>query len=787
MSAYENEGEDNMKLNMNAVNQAIKDSMIYIEHEVVTSISLVIKGRVLVYNNGIKTMVGSGSFIGISDLSQGIYQSNYLAYDDTMIYTFDVQDMNNVQLILKSKKDYCGLIICSLNKYIAELAKGYFELRQGADAIFNFFNDTNEKFSKLNLELNAGTKGSLGIEMKDWYESQQVIDDKKIQSYLELSAIPLDAYKDFYGYSVTVTMLEIEEQVEMINHLIAECAEVSNYIVEVFEVITSSNKECLYNAIARTAMKVGSNHSEYNRLVAMVDDVIEEVISIENLFDKSVGRKIVVDRESMQEIYYQLLTQSHDTNDKASNEESNQDCKEAEIVEILKNSMNQILNYSGLEDVFCKETEKLVNQFAHLKDKYSLDDEVRNVRKSIANNFYRIYQEVFVRAYKEKSCPRVIDMFLKYGYMDENLLSLHQQASLYRLEEKFGQQESCQVYNIKDWLVEIYEGRKEPSKNEFDIDYRTMVRTRKNKNEITEAEEKEFYENQDRKLEYEIKNMFQYNHRLANGQVSSFIPILFEEMFLNSIEKSFVSAEKINNEMKKILQIDYSLFYREIMYTDEAQRIKREYVMREVFPDIILMPTHGNNSVMWQDISEKRRGNSGRFILPIFSDMDLFDVLVKLCGRFRWELCRTLQGVSWNDIQVKSLTSEYSSYLQFYRKNKDLSEEKKDKIKMQIQKGRSNSREVFTMDYETWIKYEVTGSVRLNKIVREIMATYCPFSIEYREKLMNQPIFEVSMVRYMREKKKKIKEMEFRLHALQKDNVVIPQELMDTKDYYNNL
>ena len=58
----------------------------------------------------------------------------------------------------------------------------------------------------------------------------------------------------------------------------------------------------------------------------------------------------------------------------------------------------------------------------------------------------------------------------------------------------------------------------------------------------------------------------------------------------------------------------------------------------------------------------------------------------------------------------KSLTSEYSDYLQFYRKNRDLSEEKKDKIKLQIQKGRNNSSEIFVIDYEAWINYESKGA-----------------------------------------------------------------------------
>ena len=87
-----------------------------------------------------------------------------------------------------------------------------------------------------------------------------------------------------------------------------------------------------------------------------------------------------------------------------------------------------------------------------------------------------------------------------------------------------------------------------------------------------------------------------------------------------------------------------------------------------------------------------------------------------------------MQGTSWNNIQIKSLTSEYSDYIQFYRKNRDLSEDKKEKLKMQIQKCRNNTREVFVTDYINWIRHEAKGGITLNKTVREIMATYCPFT-----------------------------------------------------------
>jgi hypothetical protein len=122
--------------------------------------------------------------------------------------------------------------------------------------------------------------------------------------------------------------------------------------------------------------------------------------------------------------------------------------------------------------------------------------------------------------------------------------------------------------------------------------------------------------------------------------------------------------------------------------------------------------------------------------------------------------------------------------MQFYRKNRELSEERKEKLKSQIQKNRGNTREVFTSDYETWIRSESQGAIRLNKQVRELLATYCPFAKELREKLMTQPLFEEAMARFYRERNAKTKEIDLRYRALQKDNVEITKELLDTQKFY---
>jgi hypothetical protein len=79
------------------------------------------------------------------------------------------------------------------------------------------------------------------------------------------------------------------------------------------------------------------------------------------------------------------------------------------------------------------------------------------------------------------------------------------------------------------------------------------------------------------------------------------------------------------------------------------------------------------------------------------------------------------------------------------------------------------------------------GALKLNRPVREMMATYCPFSKEIREQIKLQPVFEEAMLRYYREKQKKIREIEARHRMLLKDQIELTQELEDTLDYYKEM
>ena len=330
----------------------------------------------------------------------------------------------------------------------------------------------------------------------------------------------------------------------------------------------------------------------------------------------------------------------------------------------------------------------------------STDDEAYRIRKQLTPVFYDVYYKVFMRAMQEEGqITPILEMFLNFGFMDVQMVGEDNANALYDLTEHLDLCNSEHVYTMYEWLKAIYEGRKEPSKNEFDLDYSQYLLENLKTKKITEAQMKQLQDNRELKVKYEIQNMFTSGNRATYGKITTFCPILGEYDLINSVEKMLVTAERLEGVINQIRKIDFSVFYREVLFSDPDKGINHENIMKEVLPDIILMPNAGTKAMMWQETAGVKRDTSARFMFPVFTAVDLEDMMIETMGRYRWEICRKIQGVHWNDIREKSLTAEYCDYMQFYRKNFELSADAKEKLKNALFRAKNNYREVFVKDY----------------------------------------------------------------------------------------
>ena len=200
-------------------------------------------------------------------------------------------------------------------------------------------------------------------------------------------------------------------------------------------------------------------------------------------------------------------------------------------------------------------------------------------------------------------------------------------------------------------------------------------------------------------------------------------------------------------------------------------------------PDFILFPVYGRNGVLWQDIEGRVKQSHARILLPSLFEQDLPAEILKLMAHFRWEKCRTDMGAQWNNYRYPSLTSEYTDYLQFYKKNNELTPEKKEKIKQQLQQCNNKHREVFARDYQDWLIREAAGAMRMNRINRGIMFTYCPFADEVAQGLLVQNAYQEAARRHMTEKKKQEQSITVLERKFEKKGIEVPEEVRKTKEY----
>lgn len=752
---------------MNGINQVPKGETLFEEGMPSDSVFVVLKGKAVLTSGCVYLTAAAGDFIGLWDVASGFRAMTCTATEELSVYAFPVKRLADMQAVLKANKEYGGRAVASLGNYIAELK----------DTLQEYVNEAKQLPEKIKELYQGYCDGCRAEEARaellpeEANESFEEPDFQELMAYYdELHKVPAELVKNYFSYGTIAAMRHLTEQISLAQILLQECEIQADFIRRQGSVLINGGSDNLFFWLC-TMEEMAKELETKKNAVLLRERLERKLYELEKLFARHSGVPFASQekRREARLLGQEVIVSGDDP---------------------CEHSLAQILSYSGVTEEEAEAYKALVKSFDLMEDKSSTEDEDRKLRKKLAEGFYKIYEACFRKAYKkeEKTIPLPVRLFLDFGFMDETLVSRSQMLELEKLTLLPVRKEAggCHVFTVREWLTWVYEGKREPSKNEFDQEYSEMLRDLKKGGQITEEEEKALFKNYDERLHYEVQNLFRYNHRLVNGQLSIFVPFLHREMLSGGIEKSFAAKQKVEKALERLRELDFSLFYREFLYVNKELGIEKEYRVAEVLPDVILFPTMGSKSLLWQDISCRRRDTPGRFLLPILAEVSLDDLLLQICGRYRWELCRTVQGAAWNNIQVKSLTSEYTDYLMYYKKNRDISEERKEKVKAQLQKAKNNYREVFAADYVVWMKNESTGAMKLNKVAREILATYVPFDKSIREQLVQQPAFEDAMARHRRERAKKIRETELRNHALTKNGIELPKELVDTMEYYRN-
>lgn len=737
----------------------------------VEKLLLISKGKVKVNCPGGSYYIGAGDIAGICECFLEFHILTYEVVEDALIYAYPIPNQESIRGVLASNTNVARVFIRSCIKQISSIISSI----QSAQV------SCNEFFTSL--------KGDYKLYISSKQNEEQDEDIEKLEAFLSVEEPDywlVDYYQGldriYKGEHSEALLEETDISVGMLKKGCLDARKSVLLLIDRYEF----TKKCLHYYFMEDGLfeKMLLLYSTFENVLEMKRLIIrrlKKIISdaqnlkgslMENIFkkvDECKKRLENIDKES-DLVQESIFNQEDDT-----------------IFEKLTDSISVILNASKLTEKEKATFKEDIALFVGTADKNGMDDNTISLRRRITKCFNELYRDICMESLKtDLSClPIQIQMFLYFGYCSEILAGKENSISLYKLAVKLADKsyQKSGVYTFYDWLKAIYEGNKEPSRNEFEVDFAENVRNLKRRHEITEEEAVRLLGDNVAKTEFEIDNIFKIANKITFGRISSFCPVFSSDNMLKNIEDCFVTGDGIKDSINSIRTVDYSAFYREKLDTEHGEVMSREFIHVEVIPDFILMPNAGVRGVMWQEIEGKVRTTPGRIFLSVFHMEDFNNTMLRLVAEFRWELCKRMQGARWNDVTTPSLTSQYCDYAQFYRKNNNLSSEVKEKIRLDLQRSRNSFKEMFVKDYLLYMLYESKGSIRLNKVAREIIFVNCPFNEKLCEEVGKNPSY-VDLLRQRKIKQEqKLSRYEGLKRKLLKETGMIPDTLEDEMNF----
>lgn len=741
----------------------------------ITEVSIIIKGNAEASSEHSRSTVTAGNILGIPEAYAGEHIFNITALDEVTVYSYKYTSPEDLVLILRMKPELGAVITHSMFRAISINIAKYETLLKNSQSLYKYIKDNYESYKTICSVIGTNVKSIPALDNLEPYQLKEKLDVWIVDYYKALKALPTEVKKEFFNTNTEICygmVMEASKNLLTINELNRNMSE---YISSAEDILLNEEEVDIFNLITGLAVKAYTTGKDTSEIMKLVDS-ITAYLQESYFTDKDLLNKRIVDyKDRIQNIDF--------TEDESEETESGDKTKlKAELVY----SLDTILQYSRISEEEANAFKEMLEAYKALPDKNSIDTDARVIRKQLTSQFFDLYETVALRSFDDFGYPKVVRMFLYFGYLDEDLAGKANAEFLLKLVDRKHLDTEGHVFTLIEWLEMIYRGIREPSKNDLDLDYANFLREERKSGRIDEKEEKAFLDDKARKVSFEIRNMAKSANLITFGRISTYCPVFSKHNVIKKLETMQVNAPLVDDALENIKNIDYTAFYREVLYKNEEAKVSKEYIKMEVIPDVILMPNVGIRGGMWQEFYGADRKTPGRFLLPIFCTEDVKDIMIRLTGEFRWELCRRIQGYRWNDITDKSLTSEFTDYIQFYRKNSELSPEAKERIRLNLIKCKNNLREYFVREYLVWIKSESQGAARLNKISRSILNTYIPFAPAIRQTLRKNPMFGELMEKYDIKMKKELHNLEIRFSKIEKEGGKITPELLEYKEFLSN-
>jgi len=451
------------------------------------------------------------------------------------------------------------------------------------------------------------------------------------------------------------------------------------------------------------------------------------------------------------------------------------------VMKELAGSPMKIMNFLGCSSDEIRGMLKELNELRAMPNPLDSVTEVRKVRRSISRRYMDLYESAILKYKQNQNLPVPVMLMMQYGFFDDEFLDKEHLLTLFQLKDATHGKRIYPIHSGYKWIDLVGNRTEPPSVDEMgQTFFEKLKNDNKDKGWRRETDLPDEFNTYEYRTKYETKNFLDTNIRLTTGSPSTAFPILTKYQITIPLEKCLITRDRLSAAIDKLLSIDFSAFHREVIINDEEAGILKEFVQEQVIPNFILVPSIGTRAMMWQDLSSRNKNSTGRIALPIFATADLFTLLLEAVGAFRWELTKTVQGADWNNVSIPSITADFTDYVQFYKKNRDLSPEIKEKLSIEFKRFRTD-RDRFINDYINWVKFESEGVLKLNKVCRAIFYRHIPFARDLRDKISNQPAYAELHNRFTNISNRKVRELEVKYR---KYGEQLPKILQNNIDFY---
>lgn len=639
--------------------------------QAISALHVITRGSVRASYPGGEFYLYKGDVIGVCELFYDSYFISYQAAEDTTLASYACTNGHLAEL-LRTKSDLSNLIVSSLFRQLKEILDQYELTKFDCENFYQYLMKSYSEYDRFTAKHGLPTRVLPGLEAVTELELEEDVPGWLNNYYGQLQRIMKSiTAKSQIADFILGMLLKASQDVYAIIYV---CRELHEYKSEIAGLLMNENKLDFFDLYASILYRIGAHDEDSTAITAALGTMM---IQLEN--QDSIDKEMY--RERVQE-YKNKLEALHNAADSPEEHDT------ASEVPDLTDSLHTILTYADCDEETTTSFKAAIDKYNKLTDKNASDDSSRKLRMTVTKLFYKVYSRAFMKSLSDPNIPKIVKMFFNFGYVDEKLAGMENAAYLYSIVDSLPSDPSRNVYTAYEWLKEVYAGHKAPCRNEFDNDYAAYVHELKVTGKISAAEETPMLNDRSKQVQFELDNMFQSVNKMTFGRISIFCPVFSESNVLKDLSESLVSADKVKASFEQICATDFSAYYRDTMYSRPEIGIAKESVSVEILPDVILMPNVGVRGVMWQEIEGRKRTTPARMMVSLFQMEDLNSILVRLTGEYRWEMCKRIQGARWNDVSEPSLTSEYFDYIQFYKKNRELSADAKDKVKLSMQEGK---------------------------------------------------------------------------------------------------